>query len=365
MTSPLFKPFQCRGLSLPNRIVMAPMTRSFSPGGIPTDDVAAYYERRAAADVGLILTEGVNPDRPAAGNDPKAPKFYGDEALAAWKTVADKVHQAGGKIAPQLWHVGMMRKPGTGHNPDAVSDGPSGLTHTGKSVQPAATDEEIADMIASYARAAKSAKDLGFDAIEIHAAHGYLIDQFFWDVMNAREDKYGGGLTQRATFAADVIKAVRKAVGEDMPVIMRYSQWKQQDFTVKLAQTPQELEAFLSVFVDAGLDMLHCSQRRFWEPEFEGSDLNLAGWSKKLTGLPTISVGSVGLTGEFVAALGGENSDVAPLDELIERMERDEFDLIAVGRALLQDYEWVSKVKEGRFDELKSYDASTALLTLN
>ena len=82
MTSPLFKPFQCRGLSLPNRIVMAPMTRSFSPGGIPTDDVAAYYERRAAADVGLILTEGVNPDRPAAGNDPKAPKFYGDEALA-------------------------------------------------------------------------------------------------------------------------------------------------------------------------------------------------------------------------------------------------------------------------------------------
>ena len=178
------------------------MTRSFSPDGIPTAEVVAYYERRAAADVGLILTEGVNPDRPAAGNDPKAPKFYGDEALAAWKTITDKVHQAGGKIAPQLWHVGMMRKPGTGHNPDAVSDGPSGLTHTGKSVQPAATDEEIADMIASYARSAKSAKGLGFDAIEIHAAHGYLIDQFFWDVMNAREDKYGGGLTQRATFGA-------------------------------------------------------------------------------------------------------------------------------------------------------------------
>ena len=365
MTSPLFKPFQCRGLSLPNRIVMAPMTRSFSPDGIPTAEVAAYYERRAAADVGLILTEGVNTDRPASGNDPKVPMLYGDKTLTAWGNVVSKVHNAGGKIAPQLWHVGMMRKPGTGHNPEAVSDGPSGITHTGKAVQPAATDEEISDMIASYARSAKSAKELGFDAIEIHGAHGYLIDQFFWDIMNVREDKYGGGLTQRATFAADVIKAVRKAVGEDMPIILRYSQWKQQDFTAKLAQTPQELEAFLSVFVDAGLDMLHCSQRRFWEPEFEGSDLNLAGWSKKLTGLPTISVGSVGLTGEFVAALGGENSDVAPLDKLIERMERDEFDLIAVGRALLQDYEWVSKIKEGRFDELKSYDASTALLTLN
>jgi len=365
MTSPLFKPFQCRGLSMPNRIVMAPMTRSFSPGGLPTNEVAAYYERRAAADVGLILTEGVNIDRPSSGNDPKVPMFYGDAPLKAWQSIADKVHKAGGKIAPQLWHVGMMRKPGTGHNPDAVSDGPSGLTHTGKAVQPAPSDEEIADMIASYARSAKAAKEIGFDAIEIHGAHGYLIDQFFWSVMNAREDKYGGGLAERATFAADIIRECRKAVGDDIPIILRYSQWKQQDFSAKLAQTPHELEAFLSVFVDAGLDMLHCSQRRFWEPEFEGSDLNLAGWSKKLTGLPTISVGSVGLTGEFVAALGGESSEVAPLDELIERMERDEFDLIAVGRALLQDYEWVSKVKEGRFDELKSYDANTALLTLN
>jgi len=347
-----------------NRIVMAPMTRSFSPGGIPTDDVAAYYERRAAADVGLILTEGVNIDRPSSGNDPKVPMFYGETSLAVWKSIAARVHAAGGKIAPQLWHVGMMRKPGTGHNPEAVSDGPSGITHTGKAVQPAPTDEEIADMIASYARSAKAAKDIGFDAIEIHGAHGYLIDQFFWDVMNKREDKYGGDLAERTTFAADIIKSCRKAVGEDMPIILRYSQWKQQDFTAKLAQTPQELEAFLSVFVDAGLDMLHCSQRRFWEPEFEGSDLNLAGWSKKLTGLPTISVGSVGLTGEFVAALGGENSDVAPLDKLIERMDRDEFDLIAVGRALLQDHEWVSKVKNGRFAELRNYDASTALTTL-
>jgi len=364
MSSSLFRPFTCRGLSMPNRFVMAPMTRSFSPGGVPGENVAKYYERRAAADVGLIVTEGVNIDRPSSGNDPQVPMFYGDAPLKAWKSIADKVHKAGGKIAPQLWHVGMMRKPGTGHNPEAVSDGPSGLIHTGKAVQPAPSDEEIADMIASYARSAKAAKEIGFDAIELHGAHGYLIDQFFWEVMNAREDKYGGGLAERANFAADIIRECRKAVGDDMPIILRYSQWKQQDFSAKLAQTPQELEAFLSVFVDAGLDMLHCSQRRFWEPEFEGSDLNLAGWSKKVTGLPTISVGSVGLTGEFVAALGGESSEVAPLDQLIERMERDEFDLIAVGRALLQDHEWVSKVKEGRLDELRNYDASTALTTL-
>jgi len=123
------------------------------------------------------------------------------------------------------------------------------------------------------------------------------------------------------------------------------------------------LEDFLKVLVDAGVDVLHCSQRRFWEPEFEGSDLNLAGWSKKLTGLPTITVGSVGLNGDFFAALAGQGTEAAPLDKLIERMDAGEFDLVAVGRALLQDPEWVKKVKEGREDELKNYDGG-ALKTL-
>jgi len=363
MTNALFTPFSCRGLILPNRIVMAPMTRSHSPNGVPTDEVAAYYARRAAADVGLIFTEGVNPDRAGSGNDAKVPMFYGEEPLKMWEKICKDVHAAGGKIAPQLWHVGMMRKPGTGHNPDANSDSPSGLTHTGKQVLPVPSESEIEDMVASYARSAAHAAALGFDALEIHGAHGYLIDQFFWEVMNTREDRYGGDLTDRAKFAGDVIRECRKAVGPDMPISLRISQWKQQDFTAKLAQTPHELEAFLKVFVDAGIDIIHCSQRRFWEAEFEGSDLNFAGWTKKLTGLPTITVGSVGLSGEFVAALQGESSSVAPLDDLINRMEKGEFDLVAVGRALLQDPEWVRKVKEGRIDELKDYDA-TALATL-
>ena len=363
MTTPLFKPFKCRGLSLPNRIVMAPMTRSFSPDGIPTDEVAAYYERRAANHVGLILTEGTMTDRPGSANDPNYPLFYGEAALAGWKRVVEKVHGKGGKIAPQLWHVGMVRKPGTGHNPNAQSDSPSGITHTGKAVMESPSDEEVADMVNSYARSAKSAKELGFDALEIHGAHGYLIDQFFWDAMNKREGKYGGDLLDRAEFAGDVIRECRKAVGEDMPIILRWSQWKQQDYAARLAETPQELEAFLGVFVDAGVDMLHCSQRRFWEPEFEDSVLNLAGWAKKLTGLPTISVGSVGLNGDFFGAFVGQGSEVAPLDKLYEMMDRGDFDLIAVGRALLQDPEWVLKVKEGRMDELSNYDGE-ALKTL-
>ena len=363
MANTLFTPFSVRGLTLQNRIVMAPMTRAFSPDGVPGENVAAYYMRRAESDVGLILTEGTVIDRAGAADNPNYPKFYGEEPLAGWKAVADAVADTPGKIAPQLWHVGMVRKAGTGHNPDAQSDSPSGITHTGKSVLPAPSDEEVADMVNSYARSAKSAKELGFDAIELHGAHGYLIDQFFWDVMNKREDKYGGGLTERAAFAADIIRECRKAVGEDMPIILRFSQWKQQDYAARLADTPQKLERFLKVFVEAGVDVLHCSQRRFWEAEFEGSHLNLAGWAKKLTGLPTITVGSVGLDGDFFEAFQGKGAETASLDKLHERMDKGEFDLVAVGRALLQDPHWASKVKEDRLDELKAYDAK-ALGTL-
>ena len=362
-TTPLFEAFTCRGLSLANRIVMAPMTRSFSPGGIPGADVRDYYARRAEADVGLIITEGTTVARPGASNDDRVPNFHEEASLQGWGDVTRAVHKVGGKIAPQLWHVGMMRKPGTGPEPDAASDSPSGITHTGKQVMAAPSDEEVGEMIAAFAKAAGDARKLGFDAIEIHGAHGYLIDQFFWDVMNRRADKYGGGLTDRARFAADIISECRRQIGAEMPIILRFSQWKQQDFAARLADTPQKLEAFLSIFVEAGVDIFHCSQRRFWEAEFPETDgddgLNLAGWTKKLTGKPTITVGSVGLASDFIAAFSGESSKTRPLADVITRLDKGEFDLIAVGRALLQDPLWAQKVREGRFDELRGYDAKS------
>lgn len=362
-SSALFTPFTCRGMTIPNRIVMAPMTRSFSPGGVPGDDVADYYERRAGADVGLIITEGTTVDRAGASNDDKIPEFHSDVALRGWANVVEKVHSAGGKIAPQIWHVGMMRKPGSGLNPEARSDSPSGLTHTGKAVLPEPSENEVADMVAAFAKAAGEAARLGFDCIEIHGAHGYLIDEFFWDVMNTRADKYGGGLAQRARFAGEIIAECRKAVGKDMPIIFRWSQWKQQDFSVRLAETPDEMAAFLAVFVDAGVDILHCSQRRWWEPEFEGSHLNLAGWAKKLTGLPTITVGSVGLDADFIGAFQGQGAKTRPIADIFAPLERGEFDMVAVGRALLQDPYWVQKVKAGRYDELMPYEGK-ALMAL-
>ncbi|ALL13995.1 NADH:flavin oxidoreductase [Caulobacter henricii] len=350
----LFKPFEFKSLKMPNRVVMAPMTRSFSPGGVPTDDVAAYYRRRAENQVGLIVTEGTGVARDASLNDANVPRFHGEKELAAWKKVVDEVHAAGGLIAPQLWHVGAAK----GKDVLGKIDSPSGLSKKGGNpfTEPM-TDEEVADTIAAFADAARNAKLLGFDAIELHGAHGYLIDQFFWDGTNVRSDAFGGPtIAERSKFAAEILKAVRVAVGPDYPVIIRLSQWKQQDYAVKNAETPQLLEAWLQPLADAGADIFHCSQRRFWEPEFEGSDLNFAGWAKKLTGAPTITVGSVGLSGEFIAAFGGEGSQPASIDGLLERLDRGEFDLVGVGRALLQDPEWVVKIREGRNDELKSFE---------
>jgi 2,4-dienoyl-CoA reductase-like NADH-dependent reductase (Old Yellow Enzyme family) len=112
------------------------------------------------------------------------------------------------------------------------------------------------------------------------------------------------------------------------------------------------------------VDVFHCSQRRFWEPEFEGSTLNLAGWTKRLTGRPVITVGSVGLSGEFIGAFRGESSEATPLDALLERLAADEFDLVAVGRALLVDPAWAEKVRTGRASELVPFTPA-ALATLS
>ena len=207
---------------------------------------------------------------------------------------------------------------------------------------------------------------VGFDAVEIHGAHGYLIDQFFWEGANKRGDAWGGDFVERTRFAAEIVKAIRARVGAGYPIIFRFSQWKQQDFTARLAPTPGELERFLEPLTDAGTDIFHCSTRRFWEPEFEGSPLNLAGWTKKLTGRPTITVGSVGLKGaDFVQTFRTrEDSEIGDLGELEARLEREEFDLVAVGRALLADPHWAAKVREGRFSDLAPFSASS-LATLS
>lgn len=352
--TPLYTPFDLAGVELSNRFVMAPMTRSFSSGGIPGDDVVEYYRRRAAH-LGLIITEGTYIDHPSAGTSTRVPRFYGEDSIAGWRRVVEAVHAEGGRIFPQLWHLGLSRREGAGPHPEAPVLSPSGVKPDGSAAGEPATAAEIDAVIASFARAAADAQRVGFDGIELHGAHGYLLDQFLWSATNRRSDRFGGSLAARTRVGAEVIAAVRDAVGSDFPIMFRYSQWKGGDFSARIADTPAELESVLTPLVDAGVSGFHVSTRRYWLPGFDGDDRTLAGWTKKLTGLPTIALGSVGVAAPFLESDASSPLSIAPLLELFER---GEFDLVALGRAVLSEPEWTTKLRDGRVGEIRAYDKS-------
>lgn len=360
--SDLFSPAQLGALRVPNRFAMAPMTREFSPDGTVTDEVISYYARRAAAGVGLLITEGVYVSEDS-GPSTRVPRLFGERQLAAWKRLVDAVHAEGGLIVPQLWHLGAERGDHAEFNSQLPTLSPSGISSSGKTRGRAATVSELARIRDDFARAAVAAKEVGFDAVELHGAHGYLLDQFLWDGTNRREDVYGGSLEARTRFPAEVAAAVRAAVGPDLPVIFRFSQWKAGDYTARIAKNPDELEALLGALAEAGVSVFHASTRRHWEPAFpevEGPDgqLGLAGWVKKVTGLPSIAVGSVGLNQVFqVAFQEGGRAETTGLESVLEQFGRGEFDLIALGRVLLSDPAWVEKVRDGRFDEIRPFHA--------
>jgi 2,4-dienoyl-CoA reductase-like NADH-dependent reductase (Old Yellow Enzyme family) len=354
-TASLFTPFRINSLEIHNRIVMAPMTRRFSPGGIPGDDVAAYYRRRAEGGVGLIITEGTFIDHPSAGDATDVPKAYGDRAMSGWNKVVREVKAANGRIMAQLWHIGTMSM-GPKNVLATRLIGPSGLDTSGRQVAEQATTAEIDAIIAGYQRSAQAAKLAGFDGVELHAAHGYLIDQFLWEKTNRRSDAWGGDLVGRTRFAVEVIRACRSVVGADFPISFRFSQWKLNDYHARLAHSPTQLEKLLMPLARAGVDIFHCSTRRFWEAEFTGSTLNLAGWTKKISGLPVITVGSITLDRDFRDA----NSTARPrsIAAAVGMIDRGEVDLIAVGRSLLADSGWVFKVKSGQESSMLAYDSS-------
>lgn len=365
--SSLFQPFSHGALHLANRIVMAPMTRCFSPGGVPGADVAAYYRRRAEAGIGLIVTEGAWIPHPAAANEENAPRFYGEDALSGWRHVVAEVHAAGGKIMPQLWHTGLTRRPVLENlYAPVVEDlslkvSPSGYVMAGEKVGEGMSHGEIETLIAAYAQAALTAKTLGFDGVEIHGAHGYMVDQFFWHETNRRTDHWGGPtLAARARFGVELVRAIRAHVGPGFPIILRFSQWKLQDYAARLAHTPAELASLLEPLSDAGVDIFHASQRRFWEAEFPGSDLNLAGWAQKLTGKPAITVGSIGLEQEMLQTMfSPEPAAPSRLDRLFEMLARGDFSLAAIGRALLADPRWAQKIHARAEATLHPYSAAS------
>jgi 2,4-dienoyl-CoA reductase-like NADH-dependent reductase (Old Yellow Enzyme family) len=360
-------PFECKSFRARNRFAMAPMSRYFAPNGILADASIDYYRRRIEGGIGTVITEAVAIDRVESVAADTVPRFWGAEALAAWDKVRADVHAAGGAIVPQLWHVGGCEDFNFPDSPHAPLESPSGIVGPDVQGGRVMSEQDIADVIASFARGAADAKRIGCDAVELHGAHGYLFDQFFWELTNRRTDRYGGpDIADRVRFTVEVIEAVRQAVGPDYAIIFRISQWKTYMYEAKIAHNPQEMERWLLPLADAGVDIFHCSDRRFWEPTFAESDLNLAGWAKKVTGKATITVGSVGLDRDLMADFveGESVPSLKSLNELARRFDRGDFDMVAVGRALLSDPQWLEKVQSGRISELKPYSRDLMMETL-
>lgn len=360
----LFKPYAFGKTTLRNRIAMAPMTRKRSPSGVPTEEVAGYYRRRGEGGVGLIFSEGVFIDHPSAqAHENHAyeniPHFFGAAALKGWERVLQAVHSTGARFVPQLWHVGEIRRLGMPDDPTVPGYGPRQITQDGEITVKAMDVHDMEDIAASYARCARTAHDMGCDGIALHAAHGYLIDQFFWPKTNDRTDSFGGPMENRCRFACRIVEAVRASVGPDFPIVFRFSQWKMSDYDARIARTPEELEILLTRLVTAGVSVFDVSTRRFWEPAFEDDPRSLAAWTRRLSGKPTIAVGSIGLDQPHHSKLFRDkvkiDANVTELDDVIEAVSRGDFDLAAVGRAILADPDWVEKVRTDRMRDIRPF----------
>ena len=359
---------------------MSPMGQGHATGGVPDPGYPAYYRRRAEGEVGLVMSGATAIPHPSAHMDLNEPHFYGDEPLSVWKRSVDAVHEAGGAHYPPALAFRSSRAGlcaadlGSARAIRRLVSRPA----TRWIGEPKRRNTRRADDPGRYRRrdpglrrGGGTAQRLGFDGIEVHAAHGFLIDQFFWEKTNLRTDRYGGSLRDRTRFAVEILDEVRRRVGPDFPIFMRISQFKMMDYTAELADTPAALADFLEPLAGAGVDVFDCSIRRFQQPAFDGSHLNLAGWAKKLSGKAAMCCGGIGLGAGSLDFLGDANaykatatSSLSELEALCGMLDRSEFDLVSLARAILGDAAWPAKVRQGREHELKPFTADL-MLTLS
>lgn len=362
----MFEPLAVGPLTLRNRFVMPGMQREWCIEGAPTPRLAEYYRRRAAGGTALINSEACAVDHPTSTQSTMF-AWLTDRTKDAWARCAAAVRGEGAEFLIQLWHEGAVREEG-GDGPYSAHPtlSPSGLVRGGEPRGRAMTGAELDAVEEAFVRSALLAQSIGASGVEVHACHGYLLDQFLWAATNRRDDGYGGGdIGDRVRFPARVVASIREAVGPGFAISLRFSQWKEIDYDARIAETPDELRRFVEAFEAAGVDMFHASTRRFWTPEWPelDADLGLAGWVKRFTDLPVAAVGSLGLATDVMTSLEGgraRQTGRPAFSELIRRFDRGDFDLMTVGRAQIADPDWVAKVRRDAIEELLPFDERLA-----
>ncbi|MEM1423092.1 MAG: 12-oxophytodienoate reductase, partial [Planctomycetota bacterium] len=314
---------------------------------VPHDAIARYYARRARHGVGLILTEGTHIEPKHAPDSENVPGVWNDDHTAGWRAVTERVHDAGGLIGCQLWHTGRIAMRPIGPSAIPALDREGNPRTTPREMTP----DDIHDLAHHFAHAATRAQDAGFDTVEIHGAHGYILHSFMDPEANQRHDDFGGDFDRRMRVPLLVTQAVRNAVGPEYPVLYRFSQFKLDDNQKLPYPDPDHLATFCTALRDAGVDALHASVRDMTEPAFDGSDRTLAGWTRAVSDLPVIAVGGATL-GAWTGNDTAHPQDPSPIARLVEDGEAD---LIAVGRALIANPDWCDRVSAGDWRSLRPY----------
>ena len=342
-TSPfprLFEPGHIGKLRLKNRLVMPPMGTQFATDtGAVTPRLIEHYSRRARGGVGLVIVEFTCVDYPRGKGHCSMLSLHDDKLLAGHADVVEAVHAGGAKIALQLTHAGGNTVRRRTEGLELASPAP--IPSRPASEQPRIlTIPEIDDLIERFARAVERAKTAGYDAVELHGAHGYLIAEFMSPYINSRDDEYGGSFENRMRFPLAIIRRAKELVGKDYPLTMRFSG---QEF-VPGGRSVEESQRVANTLQEAGLAALHISAGVDTDIQWmvdpisspEGSKVHLAAAIKSAVSIPVICVGVI--------------RDPAFAEDILAQGKAD---FVAIGRGLLSDPDWPLKAREGRAAEIR------------
>ncbi|MEC5143128.1 NADH:flavin oxidoreductase [Chitinophaga sp. 212800010-3] len=350
-TDLLFQPFQLNGLQIPNRITVAPMSRaSATLAGVPSNAMADYYERFARGGFGLIISEGLYTDQLFSQAYPHQPGIVTDAQINGWRRLNEIVNTHGSIFIAQLMHAGALSQHLT-HTaaPSAVQPMGQKLKSYGGGdgafpLPAAMSPEDIAHAVAGYVHAARNAMLAGFKGVEIHAANGYLPDQFLTPYTNLRTDQYGGTVPNRMRFIAEIIAAVRKEVPAGFIVGLRISEGKVNNFSYRWPGGADTARAVLTEVQKVSPDYVHVSaEGGSWATTgFYDSGESLTGMTKRIVDVPVIANG------------GLEDTAVAG-----RVLEEGHADFISLGKGALANPDWPHKVRSGQ--ALLPFDRSMAV----
>ena len=338
-TSSLFAPIVINGRVVKNRMSVAPMTRiTATEDGRATETMSRYYERFARGGFGTVTTEGIYTDQAFAQGYAQQPGMTDEVQANAWKPVVRGIKAHGALAIAQMMHAGALSQ---GNRFREGTVGPSVIQPKGTQMTfyhgkdryalPAAiTEEQIADAIAGFAASAGRAIEVaGFDAVEIHGANGYLLDQFLTDYANNRTDRWGGAMGNRVRLILETFKAVRAKVGAKVPVGVRISQGKVNDYQHKWAGAERDAEIIFGSLADAGADFIHVTEYEAWKPAFVDGGPSLMHLAKRYAPTATIFAnGSLHNIEQAVAAL------------------KDGADVITIGRGALANPDLPRRLSE-------------------